>query len=123
MDGSAGQPSGIVTFLLTDVEGSTEAWETYAGAMDLALRAHDAIVTGAARASGGYVFSTAGDSFAVASSDAGAALTAAVSMQRLLVAEPWPDPVRVRFGWAFIRVGRWSARVTTSVRRSTELPA
>src|SRR3954468_22300879 len=74
IDGIVDPPSGTVTFLLTDVEGSTQAWETHAGAMDLALRAHDAIVRGAAEQSGGYVFSTAGDSFAVAFSDAGAAL-------------------------------------------------
>jgi DNA-binding SARP family transcriptional activator len=97
---SRGRPTGIVTFLLTDVEGSTQAWEAQAGAMDLALRAHDAIVTGAVNAAGGYVFSTAGDSFAVAFSDAAAAVSAAVSIQRLLGAQPWPDPltVRVRIG-------------------------
>src|SRR4051794_21098024 len=78
MDVAADPPSGTVTFLLTDVEGSTQAWEADAGAMDRALRAHDGIVAGVARASGGYVFSTAGDSFAMAFSYAGAALMAAV---------------------------------------------
>ncbi len=94
------RPTGIVTFLLTDVEGSTGAWEAHPEAMARAMARHDAIVRAVVEAHGGYVFSTAGDAFAAAFTSATDAARAAVGIQRALRDEPWPPPlaVRVRIG-------------------------
>jgi len=93
-------PSGTVTFLFTDVEGSTRLWEEHPRLMQAALGRHDEILRSAVEGHGGYVFSTAGDSFAVAFSRAGDALAAATDIQSGLSAEPWPDATAIR-----VRVG------------------
>ena len=77
-------PSGLVTFLLTDVEGSTGLWERDEAGMDDALARHDNVMRGVIEAHGGHVFSTAGDSFAVAFATPMAAVEAAVDAQRSL---------------------------------------
>ena len=59
-------PHGTVTFLFTDVEGSTRLWEEDGEAMRLALAAHDRILRSVIEAHDGYVFSTAGDAFSAA---------------------------------------------------------
>ncbi len=59
-------PSGTVTFLFTDVEGSTRLWAADKDAMSASLLVHDAILRSAIERNGGYVFTTAGDSFAAA---------------------------------------------------------
>lgn len=94
------RPSGTVTFLFTDVEGSTARWEAQPGAMRDALQRHDAILAGVVAAHGGYVFSTGGDGLAAAFERAGDAVSAATEGQLGLVAEPWPEPadLRVRMG-------------------------
>ena len=51
-------PSGTVTFLFTDVEGSTRLWEQFPGEMKLALARHDEIVRGAIESHGGQVIKT-----------------------------------------------------------------
>jgi predicted ATPase/class 3 adenylate cyclase len=96
------RPSGTVTFLFTDVEASTRLWEEYPGAMPMALERHDEIVRSAIERRAGYVFSTAGDSFAAAFARARDAVAAAVDAQRALGEERWPGetPVRVRMGLA-----------------------
>ena len=95
-----GGPSGTVTFLFTDIEGSTRLWESAPEAMRVALARHDALVRGAIDARGGYVFSTGGDGFAAAFGRAGDAVTAAVDVQAALAGEAWPDgaPIRARMG-------------------------
>jgi class 3 adenylate cyclase len=65
-------PSGVVTFLFTDIEGSTGLWERDEPGMERALSRHDAVVRAAIEDHGGYVFSTAGDSFAAAFQSSGA---------------------------------------------------
>lgn len=91
-------PSGEVTFFFTDVEGSTSLWERQPEQMQLALAEHDRRLHEAIDAEDGYVFTTAGDSFAAAFSTAGEALRAAVAAQQMLV-EPCGDlVVRVRMG-------------------------
>ena len=94
------QPSGTVTFLFTDVEGSTRLWEQRREAMRVALERHDEIVRSAIEFRGGYVFSTAGDAFSAAFATPGEAVAAAVDAQRALQAEPWPDGagIQVRMG-------------------------
>jgi class 3 adenylate cyclase len=93
-------PSGTVTLLFTDVEGSTRMWDTERGAMAAALRRHDQILRDAIEQAGGYVFKTAGDSFCAAFSSARAGLDAALAAQRNLAAESWPtsQPILVRMG-------------------------
>ena len=75
-------PSGVVTFLFTDVEGSTQLWAADTSAMGESLRVHDGIVRSAVEDRGGFVFTTAGDSFAVAFAQASAAVVAAPAMAR-----------------------------------------
>jgi class 3 adenylate cyclase len=88
-------PSGTVTFLFTDVEGSTRLWESAPSSMGMAIARHDELVRSAMEANGGYVFSTGGDGFAVAFARAGDAIAAAVGAQLALVAEPWPADVAI----------------------------
>lgn len=85
-----------MTFLFTDIEGSTRLWQDAPQAMREGLERHDAIVRGAIERHGGYIFSTAGDGFAAAFARAGEAVAAAMEAQRGLGAEPWPDEARVR---------------------------
>jgi class 3 adenylate cyclase len=92
-------PTGIVTFLLTDVEGSTRLWAEDQEAMSASLQVHDRVLREAVESQGGYVFSTAGDSFAVAFTPASDAVAAAASAQARFGSESWPGPVlRVRMG-------------------------
>jgi class 3 adenylate cyclase len=96
----SGAPSGTVTLLFTDVEGSTRLWEAERQAMAAALRRHDEILRDSIEHSGGYVFKTAGDSFCAAFSTARAGLEAALAAQRDLAAQSWPTsrPIVVRMG-------------------------
>jgi class 3 adenylate cyclase len=57
----ASPPTGTVTFLFTDIEGSTKLWERHPAAMQTALARHDEILRGAIEERGGYVFKTVGD--------------------------------------------------------------
>jgi class 3 adenylate cyclase len=96
----SGAPSGTVTLLFTDVEGSTRLWEAERDAMAAALRRHDEILRDAIEQAGGYVFKTVGDSFCAAFSAARAGLDAALAAQRNLAAQSWPtsQPIVVRMG-------------------------
>ena len=97
----AGQlPSGTVTLLFTDIQGSTRLWETEPEPMAVALRRHDEILRTAIEAAGGYVFKTVGDAFCAAFATAPAAMDAVLASQRQLSAEHWPtsQPIRVRMG-------------------------
>ena len=96
----AGVPTGTVTFLFTDVEGSTRLWQGHPGAMAAALARHDEIIRAAVTAHGGYVFSTAGDAFAASFARPGDAIDAAVDVQQGLAAETWPPDVSI-----LVRVG------------------
>jgi class 3 adenylate cyclase len=82
-------PTGIVTFVFTDIEGSTRLWELRSQAMPVALARHDAIVRGAIEDHGGVVFRTGGDAFYAAFGCAAAALSAVLAIQLALAAEPW----------------------------------
>ena len=90
-----GAPSGTVTFLFTDLEGSTRLWEERPEEMRAALVEHDAIVRSAVDANEGYVFSTGGDGFGVAFRRAADAVAAAEQAQAGLAAHPL---LRVRMG-------------------------
>ena len=95
----AGRPSGTVTFLFTDVEGSTRLWSAGKEAMSASLLVHDSILRGAIEGNDGYVFTTAGDSFAAAFGRASDAVRAALESQRALTDAVWPGPaLKVRMG-------------------------
>jgi class 3 adenylate cyclase len=96
-------PSGTVTFLFTDIEGSSQLWEQHHSAMPAALARHDSILHDAIADHDGVVFRTVGDAFCAAFGSALDALTAAITAQRGLVAMAWEEtglpaaqPIRVR---------------------------
>ncbi len=93
-------PTGTVTLLFTDIEGSTRLWEAEPDAMAVALRRHDEILRACIERAGGYVFKTVGDAFCAAFGAARPALDAVLVAQRELGAHQWPTsrPVRVRMG-------------------------
>ena len=96
-----GLPQGTVTFLFTDLEGSTRRWEAHPQEMRDALARHDAIVRGAAESHGGVVFSTMGDGMAAVFASARDAVRAVLAAQQGLAAEDWGEvtgPLAARMG-------------------------
>ncbi len=93
-------PGGTVTFLFTDVEGSTRLWEDHPDVMHDVVARHDAIVRGAIESHGGQVVKTTGDGFHAAFGTARDALEAALAAQQALAAEPPVQGVvvKVRMG-------------------------
>jgi predicted ATPase/class 3 adenylate cyclase len=92
-------PNGTVTFLFTDIEGSTKLAQQYPGAMPALLMRHHEILNQSIEKQNGYVFQIIGDAFCIAFSSAIEAVNAAVDAQRCLHNEPWsPAPVKVRMG-------------------------
>ena len=98
------RPTGTVTFLFTDIEGSTRRWETHPTAMSAAVSRHEELVRQAVEASGGVVFKTVGDSVCAVFRTAPEALVAAIAAQRALGAEDWSafgpgfGPLETRMG-------------------------
>ena len=94
----ASPPTGTLTFLFTDIEGSTKLWEQNAPAMQAALARHDELLRWAIEEEGGYVFKTVGDAFCCAFPTAPDALEAALEIQRRLLSSEWEEsgPLRVR---------------------------
>jgi len=82
-------PLGTVTFVFTDIVGSTHLWEKLPVEMARAVRKHDALLHRLFTEQGGYVFKTVGDSFCVAFDAPRRAVLAAVEVQRALAAEDW----------------------------------
>lgn len=74
-------PTGTVTFLFSDVEGSTRLWEDHHEEMKTALAAHDKVMRSAIEDNDGHVFSTAGDAYAAAFGRPTSALKAATNAQ------------------------------------------
>jgi predicted ATPase/class 3 adenylate cyclase len=81
---AAAAPSGVVTFLFTDVEGSTRRWEADADGMRAALVAHDEVLRRAIEAHGGFLFKHTGDGVCAAFASPRSAVDAAVAAQRAL---------------------------------------
>ena len=96
----AGLPTGTVTFLFTDLEGSTRLWEQHPQAMRSALARHDEILRGAVESCGGVVVKSTGDGLHAAFDAAEGAVAAACAGQRGLEAEDWEGTgaLRVRMG-------------------------
>jgi predicted ATPase/class 3 adenylate cyclase len=93
-------PSGTVTFLFTDLEGSTRLWEEYPDAMQGALARHDEVVRHGIDSHGGRVVKSTGDGFHAAFATAHEAIEAGVAVQVALAAELWAGtrPLLVRIG-------------------------
>jgi len=92
-------PTGTVTFLFTDIEGSTKLAQQYPDAMPVLLARHHEILNQVIQSCNGYVFQIIGDGFGAAFHAASDALNAAVNAQCLLQNEAWtPAPIWVRMG-------------------------
>jgi predicted ATPase/class 3 adenylate cyclase len=93
-------PTGTVTFLFTDLEGSSRLWEQHPAAMKDALARHDGILRNAIVAHDGYVVKTTGDGVHAAFADVVSAMYAARDAQRVLMSELWEATGRlsVRMG-------------------------
>src|SRR5918993_4662305 len=91
-------PSGTVTFLFTDVEGSTRRWEQDSVTMRAVIERHFALLDEAIRANQGVRFKVIGDAVQAAFATAPDGVLAAVAAQRALIAADWGDlgPIRVR---------------------------
>jgi len=91
-------PSGTITFLCTDIAGSSQLWEQHPEAMRLALARHDTILRESIAAHEGIVFKSGGDGVYAAFTRAPDALAAALAAQQALLVEPWGQtgPLHVR---------------------------
>ncbi len=88
-------PTGTVTFLFTDIEGSTRLWETHHDAMRTALARHDEILRKCIDAQRGHVFKTGGYPICAAFDNARDAVHAALAAQLALCTEAWPESNRI----------------------------
>jgi predicted ATPase len=104
----------VVTFLFTDVEGSTRRWEADADEMRLALAAHDEVLRGAIGAHGGFMFKHTGDGVCAAFSSPRAAVDAAVAAQRAL---ELPVRMGIATGEAELRDGDYFGTVLNRAAR------
>ena len=107
-------PSGVVTFLFTDVEGSTRRWENDADEMRVALAAHDEVLRSAIEAHGGFMFKHTGDGVCAAFASPRAAVDAAVAAQRAL---KLPVRMGIATGEAELRDGDYFGAVLNRAAR------
>jgi predicted ATPase/class 3 adenylate cyclase/Tfp pilus assembly protein PilF len=94
-------PAGTVTFLFTDIENSSQLWETQTEAMAGALIRHNDLLRQVIEANKGVVFKTVGDAFYTVFASPLDALNATIEAQGRLAAEPWDElgiPLKVRMG-------------------------
>ena len=111
-------PTGTITFLFTDIEGSTELWQRYPDLMPAALLRHHEIIRSAIELTGGHVFQIIGDAFCAAFSTAAGAVDAAYAAQCAMHGEAWGDmqPLRVRMGLhtsaGEVRDGQYQSNLT-----------
>ncbi len=93
-------PTGTVTFLFSDIEGSSRRWEANPQAMRAAVARHEELMRRAIEQQGGYVFKTVGDAFCAVFHAAPNAVRAALDAQRALADEDFSaiDGLRVRMG-------------------------
>jgi len=115
-------PSGVVTFLFSDIEGSTRRWESDTTGMRRSLARHDELFRDHVASAGGHVFKHTGDGFAAVFESGSAGLAAAATVSAALETEPWGGPALV------VRIGLNSGKqsrsaATTSARPSLVPPA
>src|SRR5579864_465779 len=99
-ESSSPLPSGTVTFFFSDIEGSTQRWESFRDAMQAAVAQHERLLRAAIERHHGYVFKTIGDAFCAAFATAPEAARAALESQTSLAAEDFSavGGLRVRIG-------------------------
>ena len=86
-------PEGTITFLFTDIEGSTRLWEQHPAAMQLALARHDHLLREIIKAHDGLLVKSTGDGLQAVFVSPHDALQTVLAAQRALVAEAWPEPI------------------------------
>src|SRR5919112_3470386 len=106
----AEMPRGTVAFLFTDVENSSSLWERDGATMMSALARHVSLLRDAVEAHGGVLFKTVGDGTQSAFPTAPAAIAAALTAQRALLAELWPDELGPLRACMAIHVGEAEPR-------------
>ena len=111
---TAAAPSGVVTFLFTDIEGSTRRWEADAEAMRAALLKHDEVLRKAIEAHDGFVFSHTGDGVVAAFASPRSAVDAAIAAQRAL---ELPVRMGIATGEAELRDGDYFGTVLNRAAR------
>ncbi|MGO9692955.1 MAG: ATP-binding protein [Mycobacterium sp.] len=114
MSAPAAAPSGVVTFLFTDVEGSTRRWEDDAEGMRAALAAHDEVLRKAIETHGGWLFKHTGDGVCAAFASPRSAVDAAVTAQRAL---ELPVRMGIATGEAELRAGDYFGAVLNRTAR------
>jgi predicted ATPase/class 3 adenylate cyclase len=121
-------PSGTVTFLFSDIEGSTRLWEKYPEGMRSVLERHDRYLSKAIQACNGVIVKTTGDGFHAVFDSAAGGVQAAYQAQMALAQDAWveiaPEQLRIRMGLysgkAAIRAGDYYG---TAVNRAARLMA
>lgn len=108
-------PGDLVTLLFSDIEGSTWLLQQLGDRYDAVVLEHRRLLRAAWNEHGGYEVSTEGDSFFVAFKHATAAIAAAITGQRALQSQSWPDDLELRVRMVSTRARPGSKRVTTSV--------
>jgi class 3 adenylate cyclase len=138
-------PEGTITFMLTDLQGSTQAWERQPGAMRSATARHDAILADTVRDHTGALVEAGreGDSVLAVFTTAGAAAACALDIQKSFAGESWPEGLELKvrvalhtgeaqlreghyFGQALNRCARLLARCHPGqilLTKATELPS
>jgi predicted ATPase/class 3 adenylate cyclase len=111
---TGGRPSGVVTFLFTDIEGSTRRWEADAEAMRAALSKHDQVLQTAIESHGGFLFSHTGDGVVAAFASPMSAVDAAVKAQLAL---ELPVRMGIATGEAELRDGDYFGTVLNRAAR------
>jgi YVTN family beta-propeller protein len=109
-------PSGAVTFLFTDIEGSTRLVKQLRERYGEVLEEHQRLLRAAFEAHAGHEVDTQGDSFFVAFASAREALLAAVEGQLALSSHPWPEGVEIK-----VRMGLHTGQAVASGGRYTGL--
>ena len=115
-------PHGVVTFVFSDIEGSTRLWETDPAGMKASLARHDEIVEREIAAVGGHVFKHTGDGFGAAFESVSAGVEAAAGVAGALATEAWPGPslvsrIGVHAGEAEPRDGDYFGSTVTRTAR------
>ncbi|MEK6275619.1 MAG: adenylate/guanylate cyclase domain-containing protein [Actinomycetota bacterium] len=109
-------PSGAITFLFTDIEGSTRLVKELRERYGEVLQEHQRLLRAAFEAHGGHEVDTQGDSFFVAFSSAREALLAAIEGQLALLSHPWPEGVQIK-----VRMGLHTGQAVAAGGRYTGL--
>lgn len=116
-------PTGTVTFLFTDIEGSTRLWQGRREVMPAVIAKHDALLRQAVEVEEGVVFGTGGDGVYAAFADAPRAVSAAIAGQRAITSQTWPEGIKIRVrmalhtGLVVVQTGTYAGHTLNRVAR------